>query len=414
MDAIIRTDIMHDEVDEQHYPAFVVDKPSEAPSMQDSAYSSPREPSLWLSSESMSDSCSGTWSSPTPSATYSPSPRPTDYRNHYSAWLQANSGHDMQPFTSLIQIQGQPDVSAYYSQELACHPYYQDQYFQPQVSEGEALETFGLGGWAATEDSQVHPEHIMESSPAPSSEITPTIESSNSSSIKPNPSFIKQEEAVEYQHICPNTSPRKQQANKAKTAYPCPFLPYGCPASFSSKNEWKRHLNTQHLSLSTYRCDLCIPKPSASSTPPQTNDFNRKDLFIQHLRRMHCENSSESTISVSSMKTARYNCIPISNTPESLSEQADRCYIAPPSPPTCTQCIFCCSTFSGSQAWIQRTEHISRHLERLRRDGLEVPKVEQWRRDVELERWCLEIGVLVLHRGRDGVGRVRVKSGRRV
>ncbi|CAD0095749.1 unnamed protein product [Aureobasidium vineae] len=414
MDAIIRSDFMNDEVEHPYYPAFVINKPSEAPLMQDSAYSSPRPSSSWLSSESMSDSCSGTWSSPTPSVTYSPSPRPTDYRNHYSAWLQANSGHGMLPFTSPIQIQGQPDVSAYYPQELVCHPYYQNQCFQPQVSEGKALETFGLGGWATIEGSQAHPEHIMEPSPAPSSTITPSIKSSNDSSKQPIYPFVKQEEPAEYHHICSNPSPRKQQANKAKTAYPCPFLPYGCPASFSSKNEWKRHLNTQHLSLSTYRCGLCVPKLSASSTPPQTNDFNRKDLFIQHLRRMHCESSSESTSTVSNIKTARYNCIPIPNTPESLSGEADRCYIAPPLPPACTQCIFCCSTFSGPQAWIQRTEHISHHLERLRRDGLKVPKVENWRRDVELERWCLEIGVLVLHRGRDGVGRVRVKSGRRV
>lgn len=33
---------------------------------------------------------------------------------------------------------------------------------------------------------------------------------------------------------------------------------------------------------------------------------------------------------------------------------------------------------------------------------------------MEVERWCLESGVLVLHGGRDGTGRLRVKSGRRV
>ncbi|KAI4730624.1 hypothetical protein E4T49_01650 [Aureobasidium sp. EXF-10728] len=390
MDAIIQSDFLDNEVEHPYYSAFVVNKPSKALSMQDSVYSSPR-PSSWLS-ESVSDGCSGTWPSPTPSTAYSPSPRPADYRNNYSAWSQANLEHG----TSLMPVQ------EYYPQEFVCQPYYDhNQYLQPQAFEEEAIETFGIGGWTA-ESSQASLEHIMESSPAPSSTITPTIVSNDSSKH----SIIKQEVPAEHHHVCPSASPRKQQANKAKTAYPCPFLPYGCPASFSSKNEWKRHLNTQHLCLSTYRCDLCIPKPSSSSTPPQTNDFNRKDLFIQHLRRMHCENPSET---VSSIKTTKYNCITIPNTPESLAEQADRCYIAPPSPPACTQCIFCCSTFSGPQAWIQRTEHISRHLERLRRDGIEVPKVENWRRDVELERWCLEIGVLVPHRGR-----VRVKSGRRV
>ncbi|KAI4718282.1 hypothetical protein E4T48_05501 [Aureobasidium sp. EXF-10727] len=323
MDVITQSDLM--ELEHKYLPA-----PSATPSMRDSAYSSPRPSSSWLSSESVSDSCSGTWPSPTPSTAYSPSPRPTDYRNHYSAWLQANSGHGLHPFASLTQGQCQPEVSAYYPQELVCQPYYQDQYFQPQVS--EELETFGIGDWAAAESSQAPLEHIMETSPAPSSTVTPTMVSDDSSTQSIHP-FIKQEEPAEYHHIC-SSSPRKQQAHKAKAAYPCPFLPYGCPASFSSKNEWKRHLNTQHLSLSTYRCDLCIPKPSSSSTPPQTNDFNRKDLFIQHLRRMHCENASEI---VHNVKTAKYNCVMIFNTPESLADQADRCYIAPPSPPACTQ-----------------------------------------------------------------------------
>lgn len=395
-------------------PALVVDKPTDAPSMQDSAYSSPRPSSSWLSSESMSDGCSGTWSSPTPSLVYSPSPKPVDYHNHYLGWSQANQRQGLQHFTSLNEVQCQPDVSAYYQQELVCQPYYHGQYFQSQAPEEQVPDIFGAGGWATTEYSQGASEQIIESSPAPSSTFAPTVVSSNDSPERRDHPFIKQEEPPEYRHICTTVSPRRQQANRSKTAYPCPFLPYGCPASFSSKNEWKRHLNTQHLSLSTYRCDLCIPKPCSSSTPLQSNDFNRKDLFIQHLRRMHCENSSDSTSTISNIKTARYNCITIPNTPASLAEQADRCHIPPPSPPASTQCIFCDSTFPGPQSWIQRTEHISRHLERFRREGQEVPKVESWRRDVELERWCLEIGVLVLHRSRDGMGRVRVKSGRKV
>jgi len=413
MNPIVQSDSMDIGIEDSYYSDFVVDKSTEAPSMQDSAYSSPRPSSSWLFPENMSDSCSGTWSSPTPSIAYSPSPRP-DFRHHYSTWSQANAGYCMQPFTSLNQVQCQPDVSAYYQQESTSPPYYHDQYPQFRLSEEQAIDTHGVGEWTAAEHSQVHAELILEAPPAPSSTITPTIASTNSSPERHSCPPIKQEEPTQHFHTCPRSSPRKEQVNKVKTAYPCPFLPYGCPASFSSKNEWKRHLNTQHLSLSTYRCDLCVPKPSSSSSPQQTNDFNRKDLFIQHLRRMHCKTSSESASTISSVKTARYNCIIVPDTPAQLAKQADRCYIPPPAPPTSTQCIFCCSNFSGSQAWILRTEHISRHLERLRRDGQEVPKVEKWMRDMDVERWCLESGVLVLYRGRDGTGRLRVKSGKRV
>ncbi|KAH0026918.1 hypothetical protein KCU60_g11639, partial [Aureobasidium melanogenum] len=413
MNAITQSNFIDGGVEDICYPALIMDKASEAPSMQDSAYSSPRPSSSWLSSESMSDGCSGTWSSPTSSIAYSPSPKPTDYHNHYLGWSQANSRQGLQPFTSLNQVQRRPDASAYYQQE-PIQPYYHGQYFQPQALEEQVLDTFGVGHWMTTDCLQGTSEQIVESSPAPSSTVAPTIVSSSSSPTHHDNPHIKQEEPTEYHHICTNVSPRKQQANRSKTAYPCPFLPYGCPASFSSKNEWKRHLNTQHLSLSTYRCDLCIPKPCSSSSPPQSNDFNRQDLFIQHLRRMHCESSSDSTSTISNIKTARYNCITIPNTPASLAEQADRCHIPPPPPPASVQCIFCTHTFSTAQAWLERTEHISRHLERFRRDGQEVPKVVGWRRDIELERWCLKTGVLVLHRGRDGMGRVRVKSGRKV
>lgn len=414
MDPVTQSDSMEINVEDTYYPGFVINKPTEAPSMQESAYSSPRPSSSWPFADNTSDSCSGTWSSPTPSIAYSPSPRP-DFRNHYSTWSQADTGYGMQPFMSLNQVQCQPEVStAYYPQDFTSPPNYPDQYPQSQVFEDHALDTFAIGHWTGEEDLQAHSEQCWEAPSATSLMDTPTIVCSNSSPERPSCPPIKQEEPGEHHHVCLKSSPRKEQANKSKTAYPCPFLPYGCPASFSSKNEWKRHLNTQHLSLSTYRCDLCIPKPSSSSSLQPTNDFNRKDLFIQHLRRMHCKTSSGTTPTISSIKTARYDCIIIPDTPASLAKQADRCYIPPPAPPTSTQCIFCCSTFSGSQAWILRTEHISRHLERLRRDGQEVPKVEKWRRDMEVERWCLESGVLVLHRGRDGTGRLRVKSGRRM
>ncbi|KAI9662168.1 MAG: hypothetical protein M1831_002864 [Alyxoria varia] len=65
--------------------------------------------------------------------------------------------------------------------------------------------------------------------------------------------------------------------------FTCPLSPYGCQKTFTSKNEWKRHISSQHICLGFWRCDLCT-----ESTAP--NDFNRKDLFTQHVRRMHVGN----------------------------------------------------------------------------------------------------------------------------
>ena len=76
--------------------------------------------------------------------------------------------------------------------------------------------------------------------------------------------------------INPSSTP-----NDAFRPFVCPLAPYGCSGTFTSKNEWKRHINSQHICTGFWRCDLCPDRPA------RPNDFNRKDLFTQHLRRMH-------------------------------------------------------------------------------------------------------------------------------
>ncbi|KPI44897.1 uncharacterized protein AB675_2514 [Cyphellophora attinorum] len=79
---------------------------------------------------------------------------------------------------------------------------------------------------------------------------------------------------------------------KSKPLLPCPFHAFACPAVFPSKNEWKRHTLSQHLRLGFYRCSLgscAIDHPSGVTQARGYNDFNRKDLFVQHLRRMHAD-----------------------------------------------------------------------------------------------------------------------------
>ncbi|KAI5238262.1 hypothetical protein E4T43_07492 [Aureobasidium subglaciale] len=121
MTTIHESEFMDLGFENQRYPTFVVNEAAHTCSMQDSAYSSPRPSSSWLSSENMSDSCSGTWSSPTPSIAYSPSPRPTDYRNYYPDWSQLNSSN----FTSLNQDQMPPHISTHCQSETVYRPCYQ-------------------------------------------------------------------------------------------------------------------------------------------------------------------------------------------------------------------------------------------------------------------------------------------------
>ena len=77
--------------------------------------------------------------------------------------------------------------------------------------------------------------------------------------------------------------------------FPCVFRFAGCDGVFKAKNEWKRHVSSMHL-LERYWICHDSETPSSSQSQSQKshahqqheNFFNRKDLFTQHLRRMHC------------------------------------------------------------------------------------------------------------------------------
>ena len=57
-----------------------------------------------------------------------------------------------------------------------------------------------------------------------------------------------------------------------------------CPKTFGSKNDWKRHENSQHYQLETWRCH----QPSATSKINQcAKIFFRRDPFQAHLRKDH-------------------------------------------------------------------------------------------------------------------------------
>ncbi|KAB8294846.1 hypothetical protein EYC80_006807 [Monilinia laxa] len=98
-------------------------------------------------------------------------------------------------------------------------------------------------------------------------------------------------------------------ASSHTRAYICVFDFAGCGSTFASKNEWKRHVSSQHLNLQAWVCTLgsCGKVPLSSHPGAMKGalkrsggkaavergyqirgaEFNRKDLFTQHLRRMH-------------------------------------------------------------------------------------------------------------------------------
>ncbi|KAL5385293.1 hypothetical protein DPSP01_004752 [Paraphaeosphaeria sporulosa] len=181
--------------------------------------------------------------------------------------------------------------------------------------------------------------------------------------------------------------------------FPCPLTMYGCLSTFSSKNEWKRHVSTQHIKLGFWRCDLCAT--TVDPHDPQSvyhNDFNRKDLFTQHLRRMHAAPSNSSHRSQKEY--------PVNE--ENIADHQKRCFQVLRETPAQSSCLYCDETFTGHSSWENRMEHIGRHLEKDRKAGSVIGHVATWNIDKELERWLFDEGVIAL----DKMGNWKIGDGR--
>jgi hypothetical protein len=173
--------------------------------------------------------------------------------------------------------------------------------------------------------------------------------------------------------------------------FPCPLAAYGCKSDFSSKNEWKRHVSTQHIKLGYWRCDLCPATVDPNDNNAEYhNDFNRKDLFTQHLRRMHATPRDKSSHSAKEYPVTESN----------LPEHQARCNRWLRDPPQHSSCLFCHCTFEGKNSWDERIEHVGRHLEKDHASRTEMLDCTTWNLDERLEQYLVEEGLVV----RDGSG----------
>jgi hypothetical protein len=195
-------------------------------------------------------------------------------------------------------------------------------------------------------------------------------------------------------HACPTKSALNKHVLTVHTRpFSCTFQAYGCPATFGSKNEWKRHVSSQHLRLGIWRCDMggCLPQPPPGRGGVDAdededmlvhNDFNRKDLFTQHMRRMHAPAAS-----CSAGERHAFNA--------GLEAASRRCLMDIRRPPPRSVCGYCPAgppghetAFEGPGSWESRMEHVGRHLE----SGHGVSK--RWREDVGLRAWMVEEGLV--------------------
>lgn len=232
---------------------------------------------------------------------------------------------------------------------------------------------------------------------------TPTVPSSTFSSTL----LAHQKPCTFCPHTCPSTSSLNKHILTAHTRpFTCTFARYGCPSTFGSKNEYKRHVSSQHLRPGVYRCDIggCIPQPRTQRRKPSSasnegaaqgyNEFNRKDLFTQHVRRMHGPSNSAAKADKEAYETR-------------LEEIRLRCWIKLHDAPPRTMCGFCRRTplaqgeregkdrvFEGTKGWEDRMEHVAQHLEKgqLAEDEEEDEGLREWMVNEGLMHWSATEG----------------------
>lgn len=189
-----------------------------------------------------------------------------------------------------------------------------------------------------------------------------------------------------------SSSLRKHIAAAHTRPFPCAFSFAGCMSTFGSKNEWKRHIASQHLCLQYYRCSSC-PQNSADG---KGNEFNRKDLFTQHLRRMHAPFAIKKAIPKGDGKLQ-------GEWDGHVKEMQASCLVTRRQPPQRSACPKpdCQSVFEGPGSWDEWTEHVGRHMEKGEAQRLEVDRL--------LAKWALDEGII--ERRGDGEYRLCVGNG---
>ncbi|KAJ1326621.1 PR domain zinc finger protein 5 [Microdochium nivale] len=155
--------------------------------------------------------------------------------------------------------------------------------------------------------------------------------------------------------------------------FTCVYCFAGCTSTFASKNEWKRHVLSQHIVLKFWVCSegSCGPvstgsfttsssrpeEPKYATTSGHGTIFNRKDLYTQHLRRMHVPPEFKEQMSEKNANVAEWE-----KKVKEHQRQAQRIRCALPDHMVCPVPA-CTASFEGANAWDDRMEHVARHLD---------------------------------------------------
>ncbi|KAF7933756.1 uncharacterized protein EAE98_003465 [Botrytis deweyae] len=141
----------------------------------------------------------------------------------------------------------------------------------------------------------------------------------------------------------------KKHMKRHERPYGCTFL--ACNKTFGSKNDWKRHENSQHFHLETWRCDNEKPEGGACAKVSY-----RRQTFQEHLKKEHAIIDQDA-----------------------VKIKVDACRIGR----NCQARFWCgfCKTLvdlkkKGLEAWTERFDHIDNHF--MGRHGLQKQSIQDW------------------------------------
>ncbi|KAF5877082.1 putative transcription factor c2h2 protein [Botrytis fragariae] len=208
-------------------------------------------------------------------------------------------------------------------------------------------------------------------------------------------------------------------------AFICVFNFAGCDSTFASKNEWKRHVSSQHLNLQAWVCTLgsCGKVPLSSHSHSASTmrkgaegnananananlqargygeikgaEFNRKDLFTQHLRRMHAPFEVKRKGKKNVEWEVRVKVLQ-SSCERSRREAPER--LGCPMRGCAERNEGLGVWFEGRGCWDERMEHLGKHLESVGKAG----GVMRQEDDGLFVEWAVEQKIIERGGGEDG------------
>ena len=116
--------------------------------------------------------------------------------------------------------------------------------------------------------------------------------------------------------------------------------------------------------------------------------YNRKDLFIQHVRRMHPLPGSAPAVTNDKRKK-KGKVVQDKKADAAVERIAQACHKYLNPRPELNNCPICTESFSGPSSWDDCVEHVGKHMEDAKKKQSGLLPVHNWHRDMDIQAWLI-------------------------